>query len=268
MSTSSTASCAQVDRQHLALIKLATSGQRAAQGQLLAIYRPSLLRSVRRQLRGQQPGGKRPSDLVQDTAERALHYFHTFQGTTDQQLKKWLFRILRSSMVQALREVGAQKRGAGDNLLLSNFDADLHPASQRGAASVLDSRLYARQIFAVMCQLPPRQRDAVRFRVLMGMTTAQLATQLDCSEDAAASLLKRGLRELHIKLRGITLGVARGRQALIERGLLDYLRRKDLGKVVAMPALLAKHTGVAEPLSELIDWLEQVQAELQAEDGD
>lgn len=259
-------SSASTDGQHAALIELAAQGERTAQGQLLALYRPSLLRSVRRQLRGQQPGGKRPSDLVQDTAERALRYFHTFNGTTDRELKKWLFRILRSSIVQALREAGAQKRGDGEDLL-DDAHVDLHPASAPSATSVMDARLRVRQLFAVMCQLPPRQRDALRFRTLMGMPTAQLAERLDCSEDAAASLLKRALRELHVKLYGITIGSARGRQASIEQGLLDYLRRKDRGEVVAMPALLAEHAAVAAPLSGLIGWLEQVHIELQAEEG-
>lgn len=247
-----------------ALIRLATNGERAAQGQLLLRYGPALLRSVRRQLRGQQPGGKRPSDLVQDTSERALRYFHTFQGTTDRELKKWLFLILRSSIIEAIREAGAQKRGDGAEPV-GGLEETLHPAPIRSAASLLDARLQVRQVFAVLCQLPPRQRDALRFRALHGMTTAQLAAQLDCTEDAAASLLKRGLRELHVKLRGVSLGVARGRQAQIDRGLLDYLRRRDRGEPVSLPVFLEGYPAVAAPLAAFIDWLEQLHGELQAD---
>lgn len=266
MPNSPTEKPAKAPRDEESIIRRAQSGERAAQGELLLLHRPSLLRSVRRQLRGQQPGGKRPSDLVQDTSERALRYFHTFQGETDRELKKWLFRILRTSIVKAIREADARKRGDGEEALSGEFEEGQHPAPIRSAASVLDARLQVRQVFAVMSQLPPRQRDALRFRALEGMTTAQLAERLDCTEDAAASLLKRGLRELHMKLRGLSLGVAHGRQALIDRGLLDYLRRRDRGELVDRSAFLSTYHEAAAPLTEFIGWLEQVQSWLQADE--
>ena len=69
-----------------------------ALGVLLQRWRPWLLARARRELGGEQPGGQRPSDLVQQTCVLALRFVATFQGRSRPELRGWLATILHHAI--------------------------------------------------------------------------------------------------------------------------------------------------------------------------
>jgi RNA polymerase sigma factor (sigma-70 family) len=56
-------------------------------------------------------------------------------------------------------------------------------------------------LWAKLRGLPPKQRSAVFLRVVGDMTYAEVASILDCSEDAARQSARQGLSKLREELR-------------------------------------------------------------------
>src|SRR6185437_4309998 len=66
----------------------------------LSLHLPGLRRYARKLIRCRD----RADDLVQDTAERALRYAHSFTPGTD--LRKWLFTIMYNAFISEVRRTG------------------------------------------------------------------------------------------------------------------------------------------------------------------
>jgi RNA polymerase sigma-70 factor (ECF subfamily) len=56
------------------------------------------------------------------------------------------------------------------------------------------------QLALAIATLPEAQQEAIRLRHLEGMSLAQIAQQMERSEEAVAGLIKRGLRGLRDRL--------------------------------------------------------------------
>ena len=147
-----------------------------------------------------------PSDLVQQTLLQALRAAQEFRGTTDAELAAWLRRILTNTLRNALRDLGAQRRcrprgvpGGGGGVV--------------GAAGSVAGRARFVAVGAGRAQraTAPAGRgaggaaggaaEAVTLHHLHGLTLDETAARLDRSASAAAGLIKRGLKELHRRLR-------------------------------------------------------------------
>src|SRR4051812_9040390 len=54
-----------------------------------------------------------PSDVVQQAMLRAVQGIDQFQGRTDAELAGWLWRILATTLANALRDLGRERRDIG-----------------------------------------------------------------------------------------------------------------------------------------------------------
>ncbi len=147
------------------------------------------------------------SDMVQQTLAEANESITAFRGDSMPELHEWLAAILNHNVSDAVREhVIAERRTVKAECRLDDGSqggaewdgvcaADQTPPSAAAARQETQERLRA----ALEC-LPPRQREAVRLRHLEGRPLAEIAAELDCTVQAAAAVIARGLRNLRAAL--------------------------------------------------------------------
>jgi RNA polymerase sigma-70 factor (ECF subfamily) len=175
------------------LISAAQSGDAGALRELVRRYQPHLERIARRRLGG-SGAGQRPSDLVQDTLERAVRCLHQFQGTTDPQLRRWLAVILQNVFVQQQR-AARRKRRAVETVPLPDSDQLSGPDPPPGPSQALRGREAWRALLRAVFALPEGQREAVH-RHLRGEAVADIARALGKTPAAVSCLLQRGGKAL------------------------------------------------------------------------
>jgi RNA polymerase sigma-70 factor (ECF subfamily) len=146
-----------------------------------------------------------PSDVAQQTLLDAHQKQAQFRGGSDAELAQWLRQILIHNASDALRSLGAAKRNVHrEQSLEATMDAALQqvqhflaadePSPSEAAAQIEELLALARALE----RLPPRQRDAIVLHHLQGMTVAELANHLQCTQGAAGALLHRALKQLRM----------------------------------------------------------------------
>jgi RNA polymerase sigma-70 factor (ECF subfamily) len=147
------------------------------------------------------------SDMVQQTFADANKSFMDFRGTTLAQLFEWLAAILDHNVKDAVRRhVLAQRRSVrserqldGSSQIAANW-RNSFAADHTPPIAAADREEAQRRLLAALESLPPRQRTAVRLRHLEGRSLVDIASELGCSNQAAAAVVARGLRALRAAL--------------------------------------------------------------------
>ena len=180
----------------------------ASESQLIR-YRNYLRFLARLQLDPRLRGKLDPSDVVQQTLLEAVARHEQFRGGTEAEYLAWLRRMLINNLADALRAFRQAKRNIAREHAIEEA---LNNSSARLAASLADPGPQApeqveRQERAIRLadaleQLPERQRDALVCKHWHGWPVARIAQHLECSSEAVAGLLKRGLKQLRELLQG------------------------------------------------------------------
>lgn len=222
-----------------------------ALAELLQRWRPWLVGRVRRDLGRRQPGGRRPSDLVQESCVLALRFLPDFCGSSRQELRGWLTTILRTAIQQALRHSRARMRA---DVATEALAAD-PPLLAPRLSQLVSAREGYRAIVVALSRLPPRQREVLYWRLLEERSLAEIAEHIGDTEQAAASRIKRGLARLRRALLPDGAKVLRPQAARVDAALADYLRLCDRGELPEREAFLAAHADCAAGVAPLLDWL-------------
>ena len=230
----------------------------AALGTLLQRWRPWLLSRVRRDMGHSQPGGRRPSDLVQESCVLALRFLGDFRGDSRQELRGWLTKILHTAVEQAVRHSRANMRADARTTGLSEESA----GTALRISQLVSNRQGYREVVAAVARLPLRQRDALYWRLLEGRSLAEIAERMKESEQVAASLIKRGLAGLRARLAPNEQPQKRARAERVDAALLDYLRLCDRGQTPVREDFLRQYADCEASLAPLIDWLQEVRQRL------
>ncbi len=190
------------------LLERARSGDAAALGRLLELYR-NYLRLVARTLIGQALRVRLDaSDLVQETFLKAAREFGQFLGSTEPELTAWLRQILvRTLANQAKRH----RRQARDYQRQESLEAMLDRSSvavQRALAvpSQSPSTYAVRREQAVLLadaleKLPAPYREVFIMRNLEHIPFDEVAARMGRSPGAARVLWKRAMDRLSLLLR-------------------------------------------------------------------
>jgi RNA polymerase sigma-70 factor (ECF subfamily) len=179
------------------LVASARQGDGTAMRELVRRSEPHLYGLARRQPAA-LPAGLRPSDLVQDTLERAVRSLHQFHGRTDGELRGWLAVILRNVLIQKRRAAGRQRRAA-ELVPLPSSDQLPAPDPPPGPSQTLRGREAWRDLLRAVFALPDDQREAVH-RYLRGDTVPEIAAALTRTPAAVSCLLQRGGKALQAAL--------------------------------------------------------------------
>ena len=148
-----------------------------------------------------------PSDIVQQSFVEAQQAMPTFQGSSEEEMRAWLKKIVMHNLLdsarrytntearEVVREVRFDRRAddakAWDGVLCSN---SMTP-------SVLIRRAEAdEQLMEAVASLPARQRHVVEQRHRLERSYQQIGAELGIAEGAARSLWTRAMKNLREKL--------------------------------------------------------------------
>lgn len=170
------------------LIERARAGSPDARDELVRRYLDDVFRLTSRILGDRDLA----QDATQDTFVNALGALGRFRGEAS--FRTWLLRIA----VNASRSLGRrQVRRREVNLVL----ADHEPSPDQDPATRAENVTEARRVEDVLKNLPTKQRMAVALRVQQGLSYAEIAVALQCSEGAARVNYHLGIKRLREFLR-------------------------------------------------------------------
>jgi RNA polymerase sigma factor (sigma-70 family) len=204
---------AQPDRR---LVGLVRDGYEAAFEEIVRRYD----RGLRRYAAAIVPS-HRADDVTQDTLQKALLALRSAED--DVELRPWLFRILRNTALNDLRDQPPPAQGVPE--YLPGTDGPVAAAERREEIADLMKRLRA---------LPEPQRAAIVMRELEGLSHEEIAAALGITGGAARQMLYRARRALR-----------NGAEMLTPLPLLHYLLAGAPGGAAASEAATGAGLGAA-----------------------
>lgn len=188
------------------LIQAARAGASEALGQVLEGFRQYLLVLARHSLEPDVHSKVSSSDLVQETFLNAHREFHTFRGSSPEDLKAWLRAILLNQLTDFVRRYrGTSKRRVSSEVCLQDVAAeallgartpavDLSPSDQvadRERSTLLDRALQ---------QLPDHYLQVILLRHRENRSFEEIGPIMNRSADAARKLWLRAIALLKANL--------------------------------------------------------------------
>lgn len=166
-------------------------------------WRPYLQALARVQIESKFQAKIDASDIVQQTMLEAHRGLDKFRGKTEEEIGGWLRRIMARNLADEVRRFRRGKRDAAMELSLQAAFADSSVCMERflsGGISSPDHRAMRNEqllkLAAAIEGLPDDQRTAVTLHHLQGLSSAEIARQMDRTEVSVAGLLRRGLKRL------------------------------------------------------------------------
>lgn len=136
-------------------------------------------------------------DLTAETFAVALDKRRSFRGSTAEESSGWLFAIARSQWSHFARRAAVEHRTL---IRLGLERPPLTPADTERIERLVDEARRHDRVVDGIKTLPPNQAEAIRQRVLLERDYAAIAESLKTSEQAARTLVSRGLRTLRVEL--------------------------------------------------------------------
>lgn len=169
------------------LIAAALAGEEEAFAWLVRRYQAALYRAAASRL------GWR--ELAEEAVQETFLCAHRWLATYDSRFsfRTWLWTILLNQCSrQAKREAksGGRRQGTGNK---GQFQAEVF-SSQPLMELLAQER--SEQVHALLTRLPEAQADALRLRFFGGLTFAEIAEAMKCSEPGAKNRVKTGLLKL------------------------------------------------------------------------
>lgn len=188
-------------------VELALRGDEDSLQRLLIYYHGPLRAAVARRLPAILRRRFDPEDILQQAYVTAFKSIGScaFDGAGG--FYKWLEKIALSRLATCGRDVKRHKRDIGREETVGtgrpgDSSRSYHDLAARlCASSTTPSRRTMRReavaaVISSLARLTKDQREAIRLRILKGMTAAEVAAQLEKSEAAVNMLTHRGLRVL------------------------------------------------------------------------
>jgi RNA polymerase sigma factor (sigma-70 family) len=156
------------------LVRLVREGYESAFEEIVRRYRRPLDRFAAGMV------GGRSEDVTQDSFRKALEALR--RGDAEVELRPWLYRIVRNTALNDLRDRPPAAAELVDDLVGGGRSAAAE-AEERAEVAALTARLRA---------LPEKQRAALVMRELEGMSHEEIADALGVSGGAARQAIARG----------------------------------------------------------------------------
>jgi RNA polymerase sigma-70 factor, ECF subfamily len=149
-----------------------------------------------------------PSDLVQQTLLKAHQASDQCKAQDEASREAWLRRILNNTIADELRRHGRGRRDAArDRPLLASLDESsirIEAWLQADQSSPSQQAIRQEQLLALaeaLESMSEDQRRAIELHHLQGDSLAEVAVRMGRSEASVAGLIRRGLRNLHERLK-------------------------------------------------------------------
>ena len=168
---------AQVLHHERALVERAAAGETDAFERLMKRYHDRLYRYAHVRL-----GPEDAEDLLQDLYLAVWQELPSFRWDRGGSLSGWMFAIGRNMVADRRR---------GRRVVLLPLEGAAEPSIEFEHDAVS-----ARYLQSALEELPARQRDVLILRLLVGLTTSEVATAMGKSESRVKDLQRRGLSKL------------------------------------------------------------------------
>jgi len=184
------------------LLAAARAGSPEALGQVLESFRAYLLLVADRELDPEVRAKGGASDLVQDTFLEAQRDFERFQGTSAEELRAWLRRVLLNNVANFTRQFRQRaKRDVGREVSLEAGGS----SHERGAGLAADTvspsdaalaQEQAQALARAMERLPEDYRQVLALRHEEQLTFEQIGQKMERTANAARMLWLRAVERL------------------------------------------------------------------------
>jgi RNA polymerase sigma factor (sigma-70 family) len=129
-------------------------------------------------------GRDEADDCFQETLMSAIRAYPKLDGEAN--VRAWLFTIARRKAIDAHR---ARRRRA--------IPVEEVPEQSAAAAAAANNGIgIDPELWALVRELPPKQRAAIALRFVADLSHAEVGVALNCSEEAARRSLHEGLKKL------------------------------------------------------------------------
>ncbi len=186
------------DKSFAELAEAARRGDRTALGLILESFRTYLSLFSDRKI-GQDLKPKcGESDLVQQTFLDAQQAFPRFDGSTPDELRAWLERILLNNLGDLARKYRkAEKRQVKREVALANGSAEIHaPVDRRTPSKKVIALEEEEKLEQALARLPADHRQVIVMRNLERHTFDEIAVALGRSTGAVKKLWSRAILRL------------------------------------------------------------------------
>jgi len=179
----------------------ARGGSTEALGQMMEAFRQYLLLVANQELPSGLHAKIGASDLVQQTFLEAQRGFGQFAGTSGEELRAWLRRILLNNVANVRRHYhNTDKRDVGREVSLDDTAPEQPHPSPQAAADPPSARARAEEeadlLRRALGRLPEAARQAIEWRNYERCSFAEIGRRLGRSAEAARKLWARAIEQL------------------------------------------------------------------------
>ena len=140
-------------------------------------------------------------DLLQETMVKAFKAFDQFEQGTN--IRAWLYKIMNNTNINASVKAGkALGKTALDELedwQIGNAESVTSVAARSAEAEAIDA-MPSETVKKALLELPDKWRQIVYYRIIDGLSYAEIAQVLDIPEGSVMSGLHRGKKMLRTLL--------------------------------------------------------------------
>lgn len=183
-------------------LNAARQGEQSQLGVLLNLYRRYLLTVAFKKLPQEVVPKAAPSDLVQETLFQAFRAFDGFRGTSEQELRAWLNRILARKIFEVHRYYrDFAKRDVSREIPLGQVKKESTALAKGAISSGSPNELVgqaetSRSLDDALRMLSDEQRIVIQLRSIDRLSFEEVARKTGRSADAAQKLWGRAVRNL------------------------------------------------------------------------
>lgn len=182
------------------LVTAARTGDAAAHSEICRQVQGPLNRLADQQLDQQLRRKLNPSDIVQATLTRMVHGFDDFRGSSSAEFYGWLNTILRNEVHTTRRDLQRDRRDVRREREPSDGTSTNQPADSESPYTHVQRNETLTRFRKVIKQLPPDYAQVIELRSIQELPFAEVAAQMDRSEDAVSKLWGRALVKLQQEL--------------------------------------------------------------------
>ena len=193
-----------MDHDESKLIALAVNGDLVAAQILLVQHHAALMGDIRQRIPAQLAAQVSAEDVCQETYIAAIRKLGDFRAAHEGGFFAWLQTIAEHKLTDAIRSVGAAKRGGGRQVaepvggeaasivgFLELLAVDQHTPSQS-----LARREVVQHVQEALDRLESDYREVLRLRFMKGLSVEQVAQQMARTDGAVKMLCSRALKQL------------------------------------------------------------------------
>lgn len=249
------------------LIAKVKAGDQAAKGRLFLAIKPQLDEWCVQLVQRGPIGIERPSDIAQEVALHAFDKLSEFRGSSAKELWGWLRTSLERRIAGAIRKSRRKKRDTARSEALRDSLLETLPGTQPSPSQESVEAERWRQLLGQVFYLKDEQREVVVSCLFKRRTVLEVATERSCSRATVVGLLQRAVEKLQGKLADDEKSATDDLDPA-GKALLVYLERRDRGERFEREAFLAEHNESRVPLTEMLVWLDSIEASRPSAGGD